>query len=617
MPKFRGPRSSRRGPSGRRMRSHPTATENAAGGLAFDVSAKLRLYKKVCTSLVGEQKFYQRGEKHDLGILKDIQTVAKEDPEWVLKLAAYARNEMYLRSIGVMVLCEASRIEECRPFVRKWTPFILRRADEPKEALAYMLNHYGRPVPKCLRKGMAEAMRWFDEYQLEKYDQARKGQDDVTFMDVLRLVRPRPRNRSQEAAFGYLCEKVQDADLIPKIAAKREFDQLTEWGPKAQKLMAEGHLTWEVAISKFGNRKAVWDGLKLPFMAGLRNLRNMIKAGADIEPVLKMLKDPEAVRRSKQLPFRFYTAHQMLQHGDDPFAYKKVSRALEAALEASVDNIPELPGKTLVMVDVSQSMTQPVSGRSQATCMDIAALFGVACARKMDAIVASFSSDYRFLDVSGTRIFEAMEQVKYATSPYATYTHLPIQHLNRHQIRVDRIIVLSDEQCYASGGRWYDPQFPTELAHYKARINRDVKVVAVDLQGYGTGALPEDEPNTAFLAGWSERVFSFLKEFDQGLQNADELIGGYVAPEPRSPWWTSLEPPLRAATSRLRRRGGPFSFQDVAELCGVTVPTVRRWARKGELTALKRNGDVTVSKTALQRLAKQKPRYADRVAAAI
>ena len=131
----------------RRMEEHPEATTNLADGLAYALQAKTRLYTRVCTSLVGEPKFYTSGKDHDKALLADVQTVAAQDPEWILKLAAYARNEMYLRSVSTLLLAEASGIPQCKPFVRTWAPHILKRADELGEVLAYRINKYGKPIP--------------------------------------------------------------------------------------------------------------------------------------------------------------------------------------------------------------------------------------------------------------------------------------------------------------------------------------------------------------------------------------------------------------------------------------------------------------------------------------
>jgi hypothetical protein len=619
-----------------RVVNHPDATTNVAGGLAFKTDAKTRLYKAVVTSLVGENKFYTSGAKHDAMILKDIQAVAKQDPEWILKLASYARNEMYLRSVAVVLLVEASHILECRPFVRQWTPHILKRADEPKEALAYALNRFGRPVHIGLRRGIADAMLNFDEYQLTKYDSRRKA-GEITMVDVLRLAHPRPQNKSQEALFGYLLGKEVDGDLILKVTAKREFDALTEWGVEAKRLMQDGHVTWEVAATKFGNNKAVWESLDLPYMAALRNLRNMIEAGADITKVLEMIRDPEQVKRAKQLPFRFFAAAQALGSGErtsfgyyndafcdpfsskgtDPFITKEARKALGDALEHSVSNIPALPGRTLVMVDISGSMSCAVSKRSDVCCRDIACLFGAAAARRMqNTLVVAFADNYKFVDVSDMRVISGMKEIMKATDHTATYAHKPINHLTRHKTKVDRIVLLSDMQCYTEGGGFDRDSFPTAMAEYKAKVNANVKLISIDLQGHDTSVMPQDEPNVALLSGWSERIFNFVEAFDRGALDASEMIAGYEPRASRRPYWTSIEPvtaKVKAAAAKPTNSKGPYSLDSIAEACGVTRSTVQKWVRAGKLTVLKRNGAVTVSRTALAKFIKASPRYKELV----
>ena len=68
-----------------------------------------------------------------------------------------------------------------------------------------------------------------------------------------------------------------------------------------------------------GNKAHVWEQLidnkKLPYMAMLRNIRNMIKVGISEKHhqwVIKKLQDEGAVVNSKQFPFRFFTAYEVL-----------------------------------------------------------------------------------------------------------------------------------------------------------------------------------------------------------------------------------------------------------------------------------------------------------------
>jgi telomerase protein component 1 len=79
-------------------------------------------------------------------------------------------------------------------------------------------------------------------------------------------------------------------------------------------------VTWETELSARGNCAQVWEELikakKLPFMAMLRNIRNLLLTGVDREThemVLTRLQDPGQVAQSRLFPFRFFSAFEALQ----------------------------------------------------------------------------------------------------------------------------------------------------------------------------------------------------------------------------------------------------------------------------------------------------------------
>lgn len=262
------------------IEEHKDLTENKEGGIAFKLDPLTRLYTRVSSCLVSEPKFYKniiKNEKdevikiennEDSEILKDIQEVSKKDPEFILKLAKYCRNELYLRSISILLLVEAANIVACKPYVRKYTKHIIKRADELKDALAYQLSRFGEPVPNSLKKGLADAFEQFDEYELEKYS---GGQGRIKFSNVLRMVHPKPKDDARKALYNYLIYPEGHKNAIknrlkhlPIIKAKQELMKCEKLDKKAEKLAKEAHATWEVFISKFGtgsieNKRKVWE----------------------------------------------------------------------------------------------------------------------------------------------------------------------------------------------------------------------------------------------------------------------------------------------------------------------------------------------------------------------
>uniref|UniRef100_A0A2K5N4F1 Telomerase protein component 1 n=1 Tax=Cercocebus atys TaxID=9531 RepID=A0A2K5N4F1_CERAT len=77
--------------------------------------------------------------------------------------------------------------------------------------------------------------------------------------------------------------------------------------------------TWERELSLRGNKASVWEELiengKLPFMAMLRNLCNLLRVGISArhhELILQRLQHAKSVIHSRQFPFRFLNAHDSI-----------------------------------------------------------------------------------------------------------------------------------------------------------------------------------------------------------------------------------------------------------------------------------------------------------------
>lgn len=527
------------------------AIQNFEGGLAFKLDPKTRLYTRVCTSLFGEDKFYQTGEQHNAEIINDIYEVAKVDPEFILKLAAYARNEMHLRSVPIVLLAEAAAINECKPFVRKWARFILRRADEPLELIAYWTSRHGsigdrgekggeHAFPNCLKKAVADALNKFDEYEIEKYNRENRV---VKMRDALRICHPKPKDNVHNALFNYIITgNLSDKEkILPKLIAKEAFLKLTEFNDEAKKLIQDGSITWEVAISKFGNKPEVWDALNLPIMAAVRNLRNIILSGASIENVIDKLTNPEIIKKSKLLPFRFYAAYLELKKviGDcwKTLSVEQVRKintainALETAVKYSVANLPKLYGTTLIACDNSGSMDSSLSRKSIIKYCDIANLFGALATEFCEnAIVGVFANIWRVVPLlKSDSIFTKVDTLKKTPVGYSTYAYRIFEWLLNTKNKVDRIILLSDLQAYhekswRSGAESVAEQF----AKYRRVVNNDVILYSVDLAGYGTTQVPQDVGKVALISGWSENIFRFMEEFEKGFDVGVKAVEDYV-----------------------------------------------------------------------------------------
>ena len=465
-------------------------TTNLAGGHAYKMEDKVKLVTQVLTSFFGEKKYYGDNTNE---LIATARKVMETDAEFVAKLAVYAREVFYLRSVSQALATELANNEKGKPFAKSAIERVSQRADDMTEILAYQLGVFGKPIPNSLKKGLANSFKKFDEYQLAKYNRTGKA---TTLKDILLLARPKPANDEQAS----LWKRVLENNL-------------------------EVPVTWETQLSARGNTKEVWEeliaGNHVGYMALLRNLRNIFNSGAsNTDQVLAKLRDPEQVRRSKQLPFRFLSAYKVAER---ELNSSKVLDTLSDALDVSIENMPRLEGKTFFTHDTSGSMDSPLSKNSSVTYNDVGALM-MAMAHQMcdDSITSVFGTEFAVVNASTrSSVLENMRKFQNTNVGWSTNLHKAIEWLVNSKTVVDRIVVFSDMQAYN-----YDRATQSLVDRYRREVNPNVWVHSFDLAGYGTQQFQGNRVN--LVAGWSEKSLEFMSLAEKGMETLVQTIENYA-----------------------------------------------------------------------------------------
>ena len=105
-----------------------------------------------------------------------------------------------------------------------------------------------------------------------------------------------------------------------------------------------------------------------------------------------------------------------------------------------------------------------------------------------------------------------------------TNMHLPFEKMISENVDADRIIILSDNECNCGG--YYGAPVQRLADEYRMRTGNNIWVHAIDLQGYGTQQFHGSKTN--IIAGWSEKVFDFIKLAEQGESNLEKTIEQYT-----------------------------------------------------------------------------------------
>lgn len=473
----------------------------AEGGEGHRRKVKTELFMLAVTSMVGDDTFYEGAADRDLRLRDLVGAVTRKDPDWVCRFVPFLRGEMNMRSASIVVAAESVKVRlderiEAPTSVRSLVAAACQRPDEPGEFLAYWRSRFGRNVPSGVKRGLSDAMgRLFTERAALKYD---GGGRPWRLGDVIDVVHPTPTKAWQSDLFKYLLDKRHHPDevTIPEslamISAHAKVLALPVEARTDAVLLAEGGFTWE-EISGWGPMSAPrWESIipSMGYMALLRNLRNFDAAGVSdlvASGVAARLCDADQVARSRQFPIRFLSAYRNAPS-------LRWAWGLEQAINASLGNVPSLPGRTLVMVDKSGSMGDKLSARSTVNRMDAALTFGAALAlRAADADLVVYDNMPYLAQVDrGTSLLKIVGGCRPSGG---TETARCLQMcFNNH----DRVILLTDEQHF--GGYRGDPA---------AVIPDHVPLYTFSLAGYTVG-MAGGKPNRHLFAGLTDTAFKML-----------------------------------------------------------------------------------------------------------
>jgi len=503
-----------------RTEQAPSArTYNGAAGYVRDVKSELFLL--AVTNFVSESTFYESATDRDARFVTLLEQATREDPQWTAAFLYWLRSEGNMRSASIIGAIEYGRALATVPhdrwpsesaWPRKVLGSVLQRADEPGEALGYWLGKYGRPLPKWVKRALGDAAhRLYTPFATLKYDgqgQRVRFGDVVEFSDIDRRLTGTDRFKWQldrrhgrdEGDYGI--DMLMARQRLEKYTVEQRRALLR--ANNAADLLGQAGYTWESLSGWLQGPMdaAAWEAIipSMGYMALLRNLRNFEQAGisaGSASYVMDRLADPAAVAKSRQLPMRFLSAYNALV-GD------QFKVALTRALDASLASVPTFCGRTLVLIDTSQSMDMGFSRDGSLHRWDAAALFGIAFAKANAADVVSYSREmdhgYRHYELSrvfylttGAPVLRELQSFKdgYFIAGGTDTAGAVRKHFNGQ----DRVLLLTDEQADSAG------VFST--------VPESVPCYTFNLAGYRVAHAPSG-PNRMTVGGLTDAGFRMM-----------------------------------------------------------------------------------------------------------
>lgn len=444
------------------MKSNNKASEVSGlptheGGNAGKEPPEQQLRRIMACLMLFEDTFYESADD----IAKNVSDlVSRVSMESICSIAKETRDRFKLRHAPLYLVCEAlgknrGRAND-RNILGRTIAEVIQRADELAEILAIYWRNGRKPIPRQLKAGIAKAFPKFSAYQLAKYNR----DAEIKLRDALFLSHAKPKDQEQAEVW----KKLINGTL-------------------------ESPDTWEVQLSAGKDKRETFTRLikegKLGYLALLRNLRNMEESGVDSSIVHKALL--EGAEGSKALPYRFVAAAR--------FAPSYAATLSDAMLKA-IANEEKLGGKTAILVDVSGSMTAPLSSKSQMDRIDAASALAVLLrAITPECRVFQFGTSCREVAAhNGLGLIEAIRDnhVGRGTEIGGSISYA----LNKFP-SCERMFVITDMQSHDSVGRTVKRGYYINVAPYKP-------------------ALPTLGGKWNIFSGFSERIIDFVREYERG-----------------------------------------------------------------------------------------------------
>jgi 60 kDa SS-A/Ro ribonucleoprotein len=563
----------------RELPQAPAATAvNDAGGRAYELDPRhaLALYA-VTGTLHGT--FYVRAEGHLARLQTLLAGLGEKDVPFVAKLAVYAAETGHMKDLPAFLLAWLMGKDQTGVFFAAAFPRVIKTGK--------MLSTWWQIVRSGAagRTGLGSrpkrvVQRWFESQTPEFLFKTSIGVSDPGVADVLRVAHPRPSTPERRALYGYLsgrnrpeyAERAANKhaepsrlELLPELVRQVEAfkkDPLGTPVPEVDfRLLSSFELTrehwteialrasWQtlrmnlstfarhgvfesksVRVPVFDPKKIASTRKKEPYM-----VPGEVRSSRDVVSQLAAkLRDPKLIERANVFPYQLLAAYSHAG-ADVP---RELIEALHDAMELATANVPAIEGNVVVCLDVSRSMSSPITGNrgegstSAMRCVDVAALFAACVLRKNSSarlipFEAKVVEPHRMPRIEPRDTIMTNAQKLAGLCGGGTNCASPLVLLNEERAQVDAVIYVSDNES------WIDPEgrsnrfsaayFGREMSatstmqEWKQLVSRNPKarMICIDIQP-GTTHQTAPDPRIMNVGGFSDEVFNIASMFLSG-----------------------------------------------------------------------------------------------------
>ena len=429
----------------------------------FDLLRRVTL-----ANLLFESNYYQSADD----IMKQIEDLCfKVSGEQIVELALECRFEQKLRHTPLWLLILANEIHDTP--VKEEIAKVANRPDMTMDLLQMLKVRNGSyKMSKSIKKGLAKAFDNYDEYQISKY---KKSNLDMSLVDVVNLVHPKPTAKNEDALKALINDTLKPAN------------------------------TWEVALSQGSDKKETFERMisenSLGALAILRNLRNMIESEVTRKDIRKAISQ---VKSNWLTPLNFLAAQR-----NAPEFTADIDEAMKNSFAQET-----ISGTTILAIDVSGSMGGITTAQSKFSRMDLAFAMAAVGTYVFEDLILVFTAgdDLKrkgmhqvWSNSKGLALFENSAKIIHELGHGGIFTCQLCEWLKEegYAKNADRLVVISDSQDID--------------AHYGSKNKPDLSPYTtsyiIDISTHTHGIKTDNW--TAEINGWSDKVFQYIKALEK------------------------------------------------------------------------------------------------------
>lgn len=462
------------------------------GGSVYNKNLVEDYLNNLFSSFIEDGFYESRQERMERFLDLTTEVGNKLGNEFLAKTSVFARNELGMRSASQLIASYLNdkKFDNKRAYYRNFC----HRPDDVAEIFG-AIGMMGQKRSHATVRGCGDYLAKLNEYQLGKYKMLGK---EYNMYDLVNIT-----HAKSSSVDNFMNGEIESPDTweVKISTAKTESERAEEW----IRLVKED---------------------KLGYLALLRNLNNILNAMSTLEiddrllaedKIVSKLTDEASIKKSLVFPYQIYCAYKNMKA--HPFM---IDNALDKAFRIACGNMEKFEGKSVIMLDISGSMEDRISSRSNITIKEVGACYAAALYISQDCDFVKFGTDAKSCSYNKIdNVFSIINNMcKEDKCGYGTYIGAAFAELDKHY---DRIFIVSDMQIM-SPRRYYSQREdgPASYNDYCKEYG-DAKCYSFDLGNYKTQCANPNNRNVHLVTALNDDVFKFLHLLENNQSIVDYI----------------------------------------------------------------------------------------------